>query len=68
MRRYKAAVCERNIQVEGHRGFTATISKDLVDRWEEVCLTWERDSFPKRAENPYVMDGICKLCYLPSMF
>lgn len=63
MRKYKAAIRERNIQVEGHRGFTATLSEEMVGRWEELCMEWERDPFPKKAENPYVTDGICKFYF-----
>lgn len=65
MRRYRAAVYERNIQVEGHRGFTATLSEELVERWEELCVAWERDCFPKQSENPYTTDGICKSYVVP---
>jgi hypothetical protein len=70
MRRYKAAIRERNIQVEAHRGFTATLSEELVSEWERMCVVWEKDSFPKQAPNPYRMEGIseCVSCFLASLF
>ncbi|PBK59169.1 hypothetical protein ARMSODRAFT_983262 [Armillaria solidipes] len=48
-----AAVKERNVQVEGHRGFTAALPQNLVEDWERMCVKWENDSFPKTAENPF---------------
>ena len=53
MQRYKQALAQRNIQSEGHRGLTACIDPTLVELWEGVCVTWEADSFPKQALNPY---------------
>ena len=49
---------ERNIQVEGHRGFTQTLDASLVRRWEEMCRTWELDGVPKKAKNPYHTEGL----------
>ncbi|SJL16269.1 uncharacterized protein ARMOST_19789 [Armillaria ostoyae] len=36
-RKYKAAIKERNVQVEGHRGFTEGIPKHLVEEWSLMC-------------------------------
>lgn len=60
MRKYKAALAERNIQVEGHRGLTASLSAKLVAKWETMCAVWEADSLPKKAPNPYETDGSSK--------
>lgn len=61
MRRYKAAVRERNIQVEGHRGFTSTLPQALVQQWEDMCITWEEAPHPKKkVPNPYEKQGIRK--------
>ncbi|PPR01605.1 hypothetical protein CVT26_013324 [Gymnopilus dilepis] len=54
LRRYKAAIAERNIQTEGHRGFTQVLRNSVVQCWEAMCLEWEEDrSFPKVKKNPY---------------
>ncbi|KAJ3487311.1 hypothetical protein NLJ89_g11723 [Agrocybe chaxingu] len=53
LRKYMAALAERNIQREGHRGFTATLEKFLVVKWEAMCVAWEKDPFPKKKPNPY---------------
>lgn len=57
LRRYKAAIRERNLQVEGHRGLTESLDKELVKMWERMCVEWDRDAFPKTAKNPYQLDG-----------
>jgi hypothetical protein len=59
MTRYKAAIAERNIQVEGHRGLTESIDPRLVAKWEKLCMEWEGDSFPKTKPNPYQTEGSC---------
>ena len=54
LRRYKAAIAERNIQVEGHRGLNQVLKAAVVKGWEKMCLEWEQDSsFPKVKKNPY---------------
>jgi len=58
LRKYKAAVADRNIQAEGHRGLTESLDPDLVERWEKICVDWEEDSFPKTKKNPYHVDSI----------
>lgn len=57
MRRYKAAIRERNIQVEGHKGFTATLPQGLVDSWEDICRMWENTPHPRQVKNPYHTAG-----------
>lgn len=59
LRRYKAAIGERNIQAEGHRGLTSVLDSALVQSWEKMCTEWEQDAaFPKKKKNPYhVKDG-----------
>ncbi|KDR70910.1 hypothetical protein GALMADRAFT_144380 [Galerina marginata CBS 339.88] len=57
MRRYKRAVADRNIQAEGHRGLTESLDADLVASWEELCVEWEADTFPKTKTNPYQTDN-----------
>jgi hypothetical protein len=60
MSRYKAALAERNRQVEGHRGLTSSLDTELVGRWEAVCTAWEEDAYPKSCENPYQTEATCK--------
>lgn len=61
MRRYRAAIRERNIQVEGHRGLTTTLPEGLATVWEGMCLKWERASHPKaQVKNPYETNNICE--------
>lgn len=59
-RRYKAAVAERNIQVEGHRGLTDSVDEGMVKGWEALCVAWENDGFPKKEKNPYATDNASK--------
>ncbi|PPQ99613.1 hypothetical protein CVT26_009184, partial [Gymnopilus dilepis] len=37
LRRYKAAVAQRNLQQEGHRGLTASLEASTVAKWEKLC-------------------------------
>ncbi|KAF8954794.1 hypothetical protein BDZ97DRAFT_1927721 [Flammula alnicola] len=57
LRRYKAAVKDRNLQVEGHRGLTASLDPKLVGGWEKMCVDWDEDTFPKKKKNPYHLEG-----------
>ncbi|KDR65173.1 hypothetical protein GALMADRAFT_82182, partial [Galerina marginata CBS 339.88] len=57
MRRYRAAVPERNKQIEAHRGFTASLDSDDVAKWTMMCEDWESDVFPKTVANPYHVKG-----------
>lgn len=57
--RYKAAVAERNIQVEGHRGLSNTVQPAQVLKWTKVCEEWEEVPFPKTGvKNPYHVVGL----------
>lgn len=60
LRKYKAAISERNKQTEAHRGFTASLPKDIVATWEKMCVEWNADSFPKTAPNPYKTESASK--------
>ena len=59
MRCYKSAICERNIQVEGHRGFTLTLLENLVEGWEGMCQMWEKAPNPKKVLNLYETEELC---------
>lgn len=61
MSRYKAALADRNLQVEGHRGLTSSLDDKLVEKWEAMCIAWEEDTYPKSCENPFATKGICEL-------
>jgi hypothetical protein len=54
MRRYKAAVPQRNQQIEAHRGFTESLSPQHVATWTDAVEEWENDeSHPKKVPSPY---------------
>lgn len=57
MKKYKAAVSDRNKQTEAHRGFTASLPEGVAAEWEELCVEWDAGSFPKTQVNPYKVDG-----------
>jgi len=59
MSKYKAAIAERNVQVEGHRGLTESLDPTLVANWEKLCIEWEGDNYPKKKLNPYYTEGSC---------
>jgi hypothetical protein len=59
-RKYKAAVAERNVQSEGHRGLTQSLDPQLVALWEAICIEWEAEVFPKTRLNPYQTSAKCK--------
>lgn len=61
IRKYKAAIRDRNLQVESHRGFTSTIAEDVVIKWEDICTAWEADQYNKSAKSPYYAEENCKL-------
>jgi hypothetical protein len=67
MRRYKAAISERNRQTEAHRGFTESLPSPMVATWEQVCAAWDVDRFPKSSPNPFAVDDTRK-SYIPSDF
>lgn len=57
--RYKMAVAERNVQVEGHRSLTQSITEEQRTRWEKVCVDWEEAPFPKAGViNPYHVNSL----------
>ena len=60
MRRYRSALADRNVQVEGHRGLSASLADETVKKWESICAAWENDNFPKKTKNPYHTEGIGK--------
>ena len=66
MSRYKAALAERNRQVEGHRGLTSSLDAELVEKWEAICTAWEEDAYPKSCENPYETEATCKFSIFSS--
>ena len=57
--RYKAALAERNRQVEGHRGLTNSLESEVVKKWELMCVAWEKCEYPKNGDNPYATSGAC---------
>jgi hypothetical protein len=59
MQKYKAGLCECNVQTEGHRGFTASLPGELVNEWEQMCKEWDEDGYPKRSKSPYHTEGTC---------
>jgi hypothetical protein len=63
MRKYKAALAERNIQVEGHRGLTVSLDAQLIAKWDSMCTVWEADGIPKKVPNPYGIDGSSKCLF-----
>lgn len=65
-KRYRAAVAERNIQVEAHRGLTASLTPQQEERWEQVCRDWEEAPFPKTdVKNPFHVESLGKhyICF-----
>ena len=57
LRRYKAAIADRNLQKEAHRGITASIkSPAKIEKWERLCVAWDADGFPKSRTNPFKVD------------
>jgi len=58
MQRYRNAIRDRNLQVEGHRGLTASLSTGLVQKWEKLCVDWEKDPWPKKKPSPFHTEGI----------
>ena len=63
VRKYKAAVAERNVQVEGHRGLSASLNQSVIQKWERMCLEWEQDlGFPKKKKNPYHVEDSREFC------
>ncbi|KDR70916.1 hypothetical protein GALMADRAFT_75522, partial [Galerina marginata CBS 339.88] len=40
-----------------YTSFTASLKPEDVARWSKMCEDWEKDVFPKSAENPYHVQG-----------
>ncbi|KAG6904849.1 hypothetical protein DXG01_006739 [Tephrocybe rancida] len=58
VKKYKAAVSLRNVQVEAHRGFSGTISEEQLREWETMCQAWYEEPYPKeQSENPFRVEG-----------
>ena len=62
--RYKAALAERNRQVEGHQGLTNSLDSGIVEKWELMCIAWEECDYPKKGKNPYATSGTCAYTFL----
>ncbi|KIJ89698.1 hypothetical protein K443DRAFT_72397, partial [Laccaria amethystina LaAM-08-1] len=58
MKKYTTAIRQRNVQAEGHRGFTNTLPKELALEWEKMCEEWDRAMYPKQAGNPFLTRGL----------
>lgn len=65
LRRYKAAVADRNLQKEAFRGFTTSLEDDFpISQWEKMCCDWDADGFPKTSPNPfYATDTSKRPCW-----
>ncbi len=61
--KYKVAIKEHNMQVEGHHGLSANLLAHLVALWDALCEVWKDDTFPKTAENPFHVDRECRCFY-----
>lgn len=54
LRKYRAALANRNLHREAHRGLSENLDSKLVLKWEVVCRAWDNDvAVPKTAKNPY---------------
>ena len=60
MSRYRAALAERNQQVEAHRGLTNSLDPALVAKWESMCVAWEEEDYPKTGKNLYKAVEVCE--------
>ena len=58
MRRYRNAIRDRNLQVEGHRGLMASLSAMLVEKWEKLCIEWEKEPWPKKKPSPFHTEDV----------
>ncbi|KAF9521458.1 hypothetical protein CPB83DRAFT_778711, partial [Crepidotus variabilis] len=57
-RKLRAAVANRNIQIEAHRGLTEGLEDGTADKWEAACVAWEKEGMSKSTTNPYVTTGV----------
>ncbi|PPQ76365.1 hypothetical protein CVT24_008805 [Panaeolus cyanescens] len=57
MRRYRAALADRNLQAEAHKGLSDNLEPAVVKEWEALCESWEKAAYPKDGvPNPYVAE------------
>ncbi|KAK7016446.1 hypothetical protein VNI00_018883 [Paramarasmius palmivorus] len=55
-RRYWEAVKDRAKHVSEHAGLTANLDKEMVERWEQMCVAWENAPTPKSdVMNPFAI-------------
>jgi hypothetical protein len=59
-RKYKAAIHDRNLQVESHQGFTSTIAEPAVKKWGALCAAWDETPHSKSVASPYDVEENCK--------
>jgi hypothetical protein len=67
LRKYQTAISDRNQQSEAHRGFTASLPKELVAEWRVMLKDWENATYPKYKNaktNPYEIKANRKFCSL----
>ncbi|PPR03501.1 hypothetical protein CVT24_012668 [Panaeolus cyanescens] len=58
MRRYRAALADRNLQQEAHKGLTNNLDSKVVEDWEQMCKTWDNTPYPKEGiVNPYASEA-----------
>lgn len=62
LRKYQAAVSDRNQQQEAHRGFSDSLPRDTLASWELMCSAWDTDGFPKSLPNPFHTAEAGKYC------
>lgn len=72
-RKYRAAVAERNLQVEAHRGLTESVNAKLTNAWDKVCQLWDDAPYPKTVQNPYEAEEVGEFhvlssCVVPSPY
>ncbi|PPR04510.1 hypothetical protein CVT24_013116 [Panaeolus cyanescens] len=58
MRRYLAALANRNLQTEAHKGLSANFEPSVVAEWEKMCQDWESAEYPRaNVPNPYISES-----------
>ena len=60
LKRYRAAMSDRNMQREAHQGLSRSLGRKVTDRWEALCSAWDSDGFPKSVVNPFHVDDRSK--------
>lgn len=66
LRKYEAALADRNKQQEAHRGFSNSMPPDVIASWELMCSVWDADGFPKSLPNPFqtIDSSECRFNYM----